>query len=414
MEKNIVKIKKINKNFDTIEIIYEYGTKLNDYFLEKKFFVKYSESIEDIPEGILIIPFIGNIIPVIWLTDSILIIDEIDKNYYECLEKVKKSYAKMYKEVEFLGELKVNKIEDYGYIPQNRVCQLFSGGVDSVATYVSIKNYNPELITIWGADIGINNNKAWKKVEISVKEFGKNENKKNIIIKSNFRRILNEKNLNISFQKKIKDNWWHGIQHGIALLSLVIPYAYKNRMSTIYIPSSYSDINIRCASHPTIDEKIKYGGKVIHEGFKYTRQEKLKLIANYLNETNDKNMKLRVCWEGVKGTNCSQCEKCLRTIVGLFIAGIDPNKVGFNIKKEEIKDIIDNKKILLEVEFWNEIKEALKISKLRDEEWINWLLELDISKYNDETIKKMNIFFKIKRKLKYYIKRYILKTNIQG
>lgn len=144
METNLVKIKNINKKNDTIEINYEYGEALEEYFLEKKFFVKYNENIENIPNGIAVIPFLGNILPIIWLTNSILILDELDEEYYKCLKKVKDAYREMYKEVDFLGEIKVSKITKYDYIPEDKVCQLFSGGVDSVATYISIKSKKPE------------------------------------------------------------------------------------------------------------------------------------------------------------------------------------------------------------------------------------------------------------------------------
>lgn len=233
-----------------------------------------------------------------------------------------------------------------------------------------------------------------------------------MIIKSNFRKNINEIELNKSFQKVLKDNWWHGVQHGIGLLSIVIPYAYKYRMKYIYIPSSYTikDKNIRCASYPTIDENIKYGGGVIHEGFEYTRQKKIELIAKFLKETKNETLKLRVCWEGIDGENCSRCEKCIRTIVGLYLAEINPNKVGFNIKNNDIKNIIDTKQITFQVEFWNEIKEILKSSNLKKEKWINWLLELDIEQYN-KNIRKRSIFFKVKREIKYFITKYFMKNN---
>lgn len=407
MDKNVLKINKISKNKDTIEINYEYGENLNDYFLEKPFFVKYNENIENIPDGIAVIPFIGNILPIIWLTNSILILDEIDKNYYESLEKVKNAYKDMYKEGEFLGEIKVRTIKDYNFIPEDKVCQLFSGGVDSVTTYISIRDQKPDLITIWGADIDIENKNGWEKVEKSVKEFAERKNIKSVLVKSNLRKNINEIKLNSISKKKLGIHWWYGIQHGIALLSIVIPYAYKNNLKTIYIPSSYSinDKDIKCASYPTIDENIKYGGNIIHEGFEYTRQDKLQLIAKYLKETNDENIKLRVCWEGKDGTNCNHCEKCLRTIIGLILEGVDPNKVGFKINKKEIKNIIYDKKIVFSLKYWDELKETLKNSDLKNENWINWLLELDIEKHN-KNIRKKGIFSRLKRHIKNIFKKY--------
>lgn len=341
----------------------------------------------------------------------------MDKNYYEGLKDVKKAYCDMYPETEFLGEIEVKNIVDYNYEKSEKVCQLFSGGVDSVATFISIKNLNPDLVTVWGSDIDIENKSGWKKVENFIKKFGKDNNIKNVIIKSNFRKFIIEGKLNDDYQKKLKVNYWFGIQHGLALLSLVIPYAYKYKMKTIYIPSSFTnkDKNVRCASYPTIDESIKYGGDIIHEGFKYNRQDKLKIITKYLKDKNDKNIKLRVCWEGVSGENCSHCEKCLRTITGLYLLDTDPNKLGFKIEKNQIKDIIFSEKIILSNEFWQYLKNSANKNreKFKNEDWINWLIDLDIEKYNIDMVNKRknkNRIQKLKEKIKRHIKKYILKN----
>lgn len=386
------------------------GGSLNKYFRENIYFYKYDINMEDIPEGIAIIPFLGDILPVVWLTNSILIINELDKNYYESISEVKKAYIKMYPEANFLGEVKVKKIVDYTYESSSKVCQLFSGGVDSVSTYLSIKEKNPELITIWGSDIPIENDFGWKRLEKVVKEFGKNNNSKNIILKSNFRKIYSSRKLTKDFSGQIKTNWWLGIQHGIALISLVIPYAYKNKIKTIYIPASFNkyDQNVKCASYPTIDEAIKFGsGNVIHEGFNYTRQDKILLISNYLKETDDKNINLKVCWEGDDGKNCSRCEKCLRTITGLYLSDADPNKLGFNTEKEKIKENIFNNDIELEVADWEDLQRFLLKNKERfkNENWINWLMNFDIKKHNKDLLfKKNNVFYKLKLKIKKFLK----------
>lgn len=408
--RGLIEITKILKTKGKIEIFFKWGGSLNKYFRENIYFYNYDINMEDIPEGIAIIPFLGDILPVVWLTNSILIINELDKNYYESISEVKKAYIKMYPEANFLGEIKVKKIVDYTYESLNKVCQLFSGGVDSVSTYLSIKEKNPELITIWGSDIPIENDFGWKRLEKVVKEFGKNNNSKNIILKSNFRKIYSSRKLTKDFSGQIKTNWWLGIQHGIALISLVIPYAYKNKIKTIYIPASFNkyDQDVKCASYPTIDESIKFGsGNVVHEGFNYTRQDKILLISNYLKETNDKNINLKVCWEGDDGKNCSHCEKCLRTITGLYLSDADPNKLGFNIEKEKIKEIIFNNDIELEVADWEDLQRFLLKNKERfkNENWINWLMNFDIKKHNKDLLfKKNNVFYKLKLKIKKFLK----------
>lgn len=403
---NKIEVKEVIKIKNRIEIKFNVEGRIKKYFREKLFFSEYSEDIENIPEGIAIIPFLGDILPLVWMTDSELVINELDKSYYECLSKVKEAYSNMYYGVDFLGKIIVKKVVENSYIPNKKVCQLFSGGVDSVATYINIRNEIPELVTIWGDDIDVENSLGWEKVEKTVKEFGKNNNNKNILIKSNFRKIYSSHRLTKDFIQKIKIDWWLGIQHGIALLSLVAPYIYKNKIKTIYIPGSYNinDKDVRCASYPTIDENIKYGSvNIVHEGFEYTRQDKIKKIAEHLKEVNDNDMKLRVCWEGDNGSNCNHCEKCLGTIIGLYLVGIDPNKVGFNIEKEKIITIIKDKEIIFDKEDWLSIQYFLKKNKevFIKEKWINWLIELDIEKYNNNLLKnKAKLLYKLRAKIK--------------
>ena len=283
----LIEIIKILKNKGRIEILFKWEGKLNKYFREEKFYCEYNENIEEVPDGIAVIPFLGDILPLVWLTDSKLMINELDKNYYECLSKVKNAYSNMYPGVDFIGKVEVKKIVDYSYTTKEKVCQLFSGGVDSMSTYLSIKKMNPELVTIWGTDMPVNNYSGWSKVEKYVKDFGENNENKNLILKSNFRKIYSSHKLTKDFMEKLKVNWWLGVQHGIALISLLAPYIYKNKIKTLYIPGSYNiyDKNVKCASYPTIDEAIKYGSiNIIHEGFEYTRQDKIFLIQKYLKE----------------------------------------------------------------------------------------------------------------------------------
>lgn len=284
------------------------------------------------------------------------------------------------------------------------MCQLFSGGVDSTQTYISIHELQPDLITVWGSDMETKNEEGWQVVEKFVKDFGKENLVKNLIIKSNFKKVINEGNLNNKYMKLLKVNWWLGLHHGIALIGLAVPYAYKYKMKTIYVPGSFNknDKNVRCASYPTIDEAVKYGsGKVIHDSFEYTRQDKIKIIADYIRS--GKKVQLRVCWEEKDGKNCSCCEKCICTIVGLLLEDIDPNIAGFNIDKNEIKNIVFSQNIEFAKEEWIEFQEIIKnnIEKFKNEKWINWLLDINIDEWN----KKAEENRRRKRKIRKYSRR---------
>lgn len=63
------------------------------YFKEDMpFFCEYSEDISNTPQSIAVIPFIVQVLPIIWLFDATLIVDELDKHFYDCMEKIKEGY----------------------------------------------------------------------------------------------------------------------------------------------------------------------------------------------------------------------------------------------------------------------------------------------------------------------------------
>lgn len=69
-----------------LEVDYDITKDLEDFFnMDNKFKVEYGESIENVPKSIAVIPFVSNVLPIIWLTDSKLEIDELDKNYYDSI-----------------------------------------------------------------------------------------------------------------------------------------------------------------------------------------------------------------------------------------------------------------------------------------------------------------------------------------
>lgn len=411
---SIVEVLDIRTYKNQIKCEFRVGNQIKKFFKNNCFEIEYSEDIEDVPEGILIIPFLTNILPIVWITNSKIKINEIDKNFYLSIEKIKKGYIDMYPETKFLGEIIVDKIIDYSYKPTKQTCTFFSGGVDSLGTLVTINKKKPTLVTLWGSDIKLTNFSGWEVVKKKVEEYGKKFELPNLFIKSNFREFINEAELDKKYEKQLKDGWWHGIQHGIGLIGHAIPIAYKNKMQTIYIPGTLNkkDINkrLRCASYPTIDEKVKYGcGNVIHEGFNNTRQDKIQIITEF-SEKNNLKIEARVCWKGTTGNNCCKCEKCYRTIMGLLAEGKDPNNYGFIVDKSKVleieyklkKEFILSDNLILE---WETIRTKFLANKkyLFQSEWI---LDADFKK-NSENNRKKAIIMKIPLKIFRIIKGFI-------
>lgn len=44
-------------------------------------FLEYNYDVSDIPLSILAIPFVANVVPLVWITNSTIVINELDKSF---------------------------------------------------------------------------------------------------------------------------------------------------------------------------------------------------------------------------------------------------------------------------------------------------------------------------------------------
>lgn len=380
-------IKKIN---DTIIYEFECSEELSRYFSENRFFIQYQENIETVPDGVAAIPFVCNVLPIVWLTDSELIIDELDADFYHSIPEFKKGYVDMFPEASFLGKLNADKTVNCSNKSENKgVGAFFSGGLDAFTTMIRHIDESPTLISIWGADVAVENIEAWGKVDKAISSISKRYSLPRCVIKSSFRQFDNEGLLHTEFYGILKDGWWHGVKHGIGLISHAAPYAWLHKWDRVYIASSNcpSDGKVTCASDPTIDNYVRFCGcEVVHDGFEMSRQEKIKYVSKIANSTHVY-PELRVCWETKEGNNCCNCEKCYRTMMGLWAEGEDPKLYGFKYNEDIFKQI--KRFIKIEYEFhitiikqWKQIQEAVRDNKglLMNKDYyesIKWILTFD-------------------------------------
>jgi len=109
-------------------------------------------------------------------------------------------------------------------------------------------------------------------------------------------------------------------------------------MPYVYISSTFnSEFQQSWGTHPEIDDQVRWAStQVVHEGLNLTRQQKLGVIARHVYGANPPVL-IRVCWG--RSTNCGRCEKCIRTIIGLLLTGLDPNDHGFKFRAADLAEI---------------------------------------------------------------------------
>ncbi|WP_239540645.1 hypothetical protein [Spongiivirga citrea] len=323
---------------DQIELVenntrfnYRYTTKSGaaKYFKTTNlFYAKYDRDISSVPESLAVIPFLSNVITIAWFAGFNIYVNEVDEDFYKSIQELRNVFQKWYPNKKLNGELKAKNLVK-NTLDKNNTAMLFSGGVDAFATYIRNFEQKPDLITIHGPDIAIEDTKQW----FDLKEFIHNEE----LLSQNSKHTI-ESNVRDFYTYKVNlliENlgWWGKVQHGIALLGLTAPLSWVKGYEYISIASSYTkDVDISWGSTPETDEILSWAGlQVHHDGYELRRQDKVDLIADFSERTGN-NFKLRVCYsERRDGFNCSKCEKCYRTILGLVLAGQDPNNFGFNV-----------------------------------------------------------------------------------
>ena len=309
------------------------------------FFIEYLTDIsfEDVPASILSIPFVTNILPLCWLQDFTIEVDELDEAFYNSIDEIKKGFMQIYPDVKVGGKVVANKIINNTYEPSDKTVCLFSGGVDATFTYLRHRNEHPTIINVWGVDINFDDIKGHKEVDEYCNYFAEQFKTDYICIKSTIRTFVDEAYLNKEMYKLLQDYWWHGAQHSIGLLSLLAPYDYLYKVKTNYIASSFTqkdfEDGVKSITFPVVDNALKIGStKMCHDGFDNARIQKIEYICDVC-MTENRYIDLKVCFHYVNGKNCSACEKCYRTIIAILIYDTNLERYGFSIKSKNAKNI---------------------------------------------------------------------------
>lgn len=151
---------------------------------------------------------------------------------------------------------------------------------------------------------------------------------------------------------------WGSYLHGPAIVNVV--YALINNYDVLIIPSSFKDDKFLWGSTSLLDNYYSSNLLKVCHGENISRIEKTYFICNFdprcLNY-------LRVCWLNPNESyNCSNCEKCLRTMYSIYKVGfwdlqnvfdknIEPEKylnldnggTAPKIFRKEIEDFINKK-----------------------------------------------------------------------
>ncbi len=315
-------------------------------YLESDFFVKYESDInlEQFDYSITTMPFILNVISLVWISGKTYYVDEMDAELHESLKRVKKVFNTMYPNTSWEGELKVGRLIKHT-IPRDssKTALLFSGGIDSMATALNHLDKQQLLITAWGHwDLPLGNTDLWHTRSKKIKQFANQFGNESSILRSNYTSMLNY--LHLSTLSPEINKWRLGAVEGLGWAGLTAPILLSKGYDTLRIASSHTwSYPYPSAASPFIDNNLRFCGlRILHDQFDYTRLMKIQFIHQMVCTTGIKKPFLKICsLEKQEDRNCHGCRKCLTTILCFRALGIDPRPYGLNYSKKLYKKIIN-------------------------------------------------------------------------
>ena len=394
---------------------YEARGSLKEYFTTDHMFVEYDRPIDAVPISILNISFVASILPLMWLTDTVMWVNEIDRTFYDCVLRLKHAYQELYPNYPLKGSLIAANPRYNSYEIKREALLLFSGGVDAHVSYLRIRENAPILCNIQGW-YGSGEKSKLSAAEADfrdIRQFADREGLTVNFVKSNFATLVDNRAFNKHIAKKLGDGWWHGFQHSMSFISLAMPLAYLEGVRNIYIASSFAIGKPgKCASYATTDIEFKFAsvGGCVHDAFDMTRQDKLHYLVEYQKKSG-KPYPVRVC--SFNDRNCCACEKCFRTILEIVAENGDIRDFGFNIDgslKDHWQRFFDENLSQFGVEgemrkHWPDsiAKMEENYAEIDDKEFVDWFLSYDFKAERKKALGKYyrtNFFKIIERKLR--------------
>ena len=142
-----IKISDITVSDCQLKIKFDFSKELSKYFFKNSFEIFYDQNIENVDESILSIPAVLPLIPIAWACGAEFFVDKLDESCFRSLKNLRKVYSNYFPKFSSSGDIHVQKIISNRF-NNNRNSLLFSGGLDSLISYVRNKDKNLILITL--------------------------------------------------------------------------------------------------------------------------------------------------------------------------------------------------------------------------------------------------------------------------
>lgn len=379
--KPFIKLESLSWKAPVLE--FSFTTSLN-IFRKNSFYIKYDCPISDPNESINAIPFAALMMPICWATGADLILPSLDAVFSESLERCSGYWRKCYPRWSFAHRLMTRRVKNE-VSGGSKSGMLFSGGIDSLCTYLRHREESPELFVVMGADIPESKTDFIRVCKERIfNDLARSQGIKLNYIHTDMKEVIDKKKI-----RRFSSNWYGAVQFSLMLTSLTAPLSYR-RLKKLIIAGCSHGVNYQCpcAGDPEVVQNIRWGGtEVQDDSNEISRFEK---VAHFLKGSPELFKYLRVCWVQFDEINCGQCEKCYRTLCELLANNIDPNQANFHFDQGSL--LLLKSKLLHSyhlffrgneavLTYWRDIQRNMDLAKIKDihgsREFFEWFSRFD-------------------------------------
>ncbi len=320
-------------------------------FLNSHFFAEYEDiDLTKLNYSIVTIPFVLNVISIIWISGRLYSIEEMDEDLYYALARVKEIFTIMYPKTCWSGKLIPKKLVKHAIKPgpwSSGTALFFTGGLDSVSTCFRYYPQKQLLISVAGASDLSSLSSIEEKERF--RSFSRTYGHENAFISSNPWFFINTAKVE-TISPEIR-SWRYNAVENMSWIGLAAPVLVTNGCPLVRIASTITaDMPYPFAGIPLVDDVLSYAGvHVQHDAFELNRSQKAAIIENVCTKHGLERPRVKVC-QHLIDANCCRCGKCLHTINAFMIAGIPHQAYGFDISAEDARN---RTKALLDTLQWS-------------------------------------------------------------
>jgi hypothetical protein len=367
---------------------------LRQFFFTASLNIWYEDDIHA-DEGLLCIPGLALLLPLAWLTGADIKVPSLDRSFAHSAANIQSEFQRIYPKMPFGTRLMVDDVVDSAPNPAGKA-MLFSGGLDATYTFYEKRFEKPRLIQIFGTEFPLSDTRYQALIRRETTDFAQRNQVEVSFIRTDFFYLLDPRAVTHRFfplRERLNGDLWKGLGYPLGFLGISAPLS-AGRFQHLSLAAWANQEHARRmrenpdASSPTVDEKIAWSNlRVEHHGCLH-RHEKVRQMAEWL-----PGQRLRVCWmaddaqETEGAMNCSQCEKCVRTLMALVLNNVDPAECGFQVEASGLKelksDLIKGKIPKTQLAFWwgplqREIPEVIDGEAFGLRKFMEWLRDFDL------------------------------------